>query len=38
VELLVYERNQALEGALVASPPAEKEPGDLREVLRNFPF
>jgi hypothetical protein len=35
VELPVDEWNQLLEGALVALPPFEKEPGDLRGVLRN---
>jgi hypothetical protein len=33
----VDERNQSLEGTLVALPPFEKEPGDPREVLRNAP-
>ena len=38
VELLVDERNQPLEGTLVAPPPFEKEPGDPRGVHRNAPF
>jgi hypothetical protein len=29
------ERNQSPEGRLVALPPFEKEPGDLRGVVRN---
>jgi hypothetical protein len=33
----VDERNQSLEGALVAPPPFEQEPGDSRDVLRNAP-
>jgi hypothetical protein len=37
VEFLMDERNQSLEGTLVALPPFEKEPGDPREVLRNAP-
>ena len=35
VKLVVYDWNQSLEGALVASPPLEKEPGDFRGILRN---
>ena len=38
VQFMVYERNQPLEGTLVAPPPFEKEPGDPRGVLRNAPF
>jgi hypothetical protein len=38
VEFPVYQRNQSLEGRLVALPPLEKEPGDSRGVFRNFPF
>jgi hypothetical protein len=38
VEFPVDERNQSLEGTLVAPPPFEKEPGDSRGVLRNSPF
>ena len=38
VEFAVDVRNQSLEGSLVALPPFEKEPGDLRQVLRNGPF
>ena len=36
VELVMDERNQALEGALVALPPFEQEPGDLCVVLNNL--
>ena len=35
VQFLVDERNQSLEGLLVAPPPFEKEPGDPRRVQRN---
>jgi len=35
MELAMDERNQSLEGILVALPPFEKEPGDSRQVLRN---
>jgi hypothetical protein len=35
VELAMDERNQSLEGILVALSPFEKEPGDSRDVLRN---
>jgi hypothetical protein len=35
VKLVVDDWNQSLEGALVASPPLEKEPGDFRGILRN---
>ena len=38
VEFPVDERNQSLEGTLVAPPPFEKEPGDSRGVRRNAPF
>ena len=38
VEFPVDERNQSLEGTLVAPPPFEKEPGDFRGVRRNSPF
>jgi hypothetical protein len=35
----VYERNQPLEGTLVAPPPFEKEPSDFRGVAqRNSTF
>ena len=34
VKLPVDERNQPLEGALVAPPPFEKQPGDLRWLAR----
>src|SRR5436190_22780541 len=35
VQLLVDERDQSLEGALVALSPLEEQPGDLRVVIRN---
>ena len=35
VELPVDERNQSVEGGLVALPPFQKQPGDLRGVVRN---
>ena len=35
VELSMDERNQPIEGRLVALPPFEKEPGDLRGMVRN---
>jgi hypothetical protein len=35
VEFPMDERNQSLEGTLVALPPFEKEPGDPRGVFRN---
>lgn len=35
VELPMDERNQSLEGTLVALPPFEKQPGDLRGVVGN---
>jgi hypothetical protein len=38
MEFSIDERNQALEGTLVASPPLKKEPGDFGGVLRNFSF
>jgi hypothetical protein len=38
VQFPVDERNQSLEGTLVAPPPFEKEPGDSRRVCRNTPF
>jgi hypothetical protein len=38
VELAMDERNQSLEGVLVATPPFEEEPGDSRGVLRNAQF
>ena len=38
VEFPVDERNQSLEGTLVAPPPFEKEPGDSRGVLQEFPI
>ena len=39
VQFLVDERNQSLEGSLVAPPPFEKEPGDFRGVAqRNSTF
>jgi hypothetical protein len=38
VELAVYQRNQSLEGRLIALPPFEKEPSDPRGVFRNFTF
>jgi hypothetical protein len=34
----VDERNQSLEGTLVALPPLKKEPGDSRGVGRNAQF
>jgi hypothetical protein len=37
VKLPMDERNQSLEGILVALPPFEQEPGDSRDVLRNAP-
>ena len=38
VQFPVDERNQSLEGTLVAPPPFEKEPGDSRGVRRNGPI
>jgi hypothetical protein len=38
VEFPMNQRNQSLEGLLVAPPPFEKEPGDSRRVCRNTPF
>jgi hypothetical protein len=38
LEFSMDQRNQSLEGTLVALPPFEKEPGDSGGVLRNFPF
>ena len=38
VELFVDERNQPLEGRLVAFPPLDQEPGDFRGVVRNGLF
>ena len=35
MELSMDERNQPIEGRLVALPPFEKEPGDLRGMVRN---
>ena len=36
VQFAMNDGNQSLEGALVASPPLEKELGDFRGILRNF--
>jgi len=38
MKLLVHERNQPVEGAFVASPPFEKQPGDLGGMVRNGPL
>jgi hypothetical protein len=38
VQFPVDERNQLLQGTLVAPPPLKKAPGDSRGVLRNSPF
>jgi hypothetical protein len=38
VQFPVDERNQSLEGTLVAPPPFQKEPGNSRGVRRNSPF
>jgi hypothetical protein len=35
VEFLMHERDQSLEGALVALPPFEQQPGDLRLMFNN---
>ena len=38
MELSVDERHQSLEGALLALPPFEQQPGDFRGVVRNAPI
>ena len=38
VELPVYERNEAIERALVAPSPSDKQPSELRGMVRNGPF
>ena len=38
VQLAMDERNQALEGTLVALPPLEQQPGDVRGMVSNAPI
>jgi len=37
-QFLVYERNQLVEGGLIASPPCEEKSGDLVRVAGNEPI